>query len=208
MNKDQLIFAKSKPEAIIPSKRTEDAGYDLFAADRSQPIVVGPCQTKEMNSGIGVACYSTYFPKLFDKGGYGSQGIIVSAGVGDSGFRDSYFICLINTWNDRYLVITPDSEESIAPHNAFCPRTGTFLTTEERSILSAYQYQHMEKMEEVMIRKYYVRKSDVLVKSIHKAITQMVMLPVPLLKAEEWSWDEFQTIASERGTGKKGSTGK
>ena len=30
MNNNELIFAKVRPEAIIPTKREEDAGRDLY----------------------------------------------------------------------------------------------------------------------------------------------------------------------------------
>ena len=38
----QIKFAKVKPEAIIPSKRVEDAGFDIYACFEEEYMVIKP----------------------------------------------------------------------------------------------------------------------------------------------------------------------
>ena len=42
MNNNELIFAKVRPEAIIPTKREEDAGRDLYACFNEDYILINP----------------------------------------------------------------------------------------------------------------------------------------------------------------------
>ena len=46
MNNNELIFAKVRPEAIIPIKREEDAGRDLYACFNEDYILINPLETK------------------------------------------------------------------------------------------------------------------------------------------------------------------
>lgn len=205
VKENELYFAKVKPNAIIPTKREEDAGYDCYTCE-TETIVIEPCSVKMIDTGIAIACNKAYFPKFFDKGGMGSKGIIVGAGVGDSGYRDSYFIPLINTNKDKTLVITTQSEEEIAECNYFN--------------LDKKQFEHIEKEKTdiASIRKFnmiktikgdkVVKKENCIIKPIHKAITQFVMLHVPTFDTKEISWEELKNINSERGLGKLGSSGK
>ena len=70
---NDLYFAKVEPNAIIPSKRNEDAGYDIYTCE-TEAIVINPNSTKMIDTGIAIACSENYFPKFFDKGGMGSKG--------------------------------------------------------------------------------------------------------------------------------------
>src|SRR3712207_1794185 len=81
-----------------------------------------------IDTGIAIACNKVYFPKFFDKGGMGSKGIIVGAGVGDSGYRDSYFIPLINTNKDKTVIITTQSDEDIEGCTHFDLQQNKFIT--------------------------------------------------------------------------------
>jgi dUTP pyrophosphatase len=195
LRKNDLIFAKTKENAIIPTKRLEDAGYDIYTCE-TETIVIPPNSTRMIDTGIAIACHHTYFPKFFDKGGMGSKGVIVGAGVGDSGFRDSYFIPLINTNGDKWVVITNQGEGQINSSYSFDLYTKTF--TDEMELSESL----------VIVKNRYVNKKNCIIKPLNKAITQFVMLPVPQFEVKEMSWEELQSIASERGLGKLGSSGK
>ena len=46
IGRDDLYFAKVKPDAIIPSKRDEDGAYDLYACFDEDYMVIAPHTTK------------------------------------------------------------------------------------------------------------------------------------------------------------------
>ncbi|CAG7840029.1 deoxyuridine 5'-triphosphate nucleotidohydrolase [Clostridium haemolyticum] len=189
---NELYFAKTKPNAIIPTKREEDCAYDIYTCE-TETIVIKPCSLRMIDTGIAIACNKVYFPKFFDKGGMGSKGIIVGAGVGDSGYRDSYFIPLINTNKDKTVIITTQSDEDIEGCTHFDLQQNKFITLDFNRDVEA---------------SHYVKKENCIIKPISKAITQFVMLPVPTFNIKELSWDELKNIKSERGLGKLGSSGK
>ena len=187
---NDLYFAKVESNAVIPSKRDEDAGYDIYTCE-TETIVINPNSTRMIDTGIAIACSKNYFPKFFDKGGMGSKGVIVGAGVGDSGYRDKYFIPLINTNSTKFVVITNQSQEEI--NNADCFDFNDKL---------------FKKSEGELICNNKLEKSHFIIKPLNKAITQFVMLPVPRMNIKEITYDELKNIKSERGLGKLGSSGK
>lgn len=193
MKDNDLYFAKVEPNAITPSKRDEDAGYDIYTCE-TETIVIPPCSTRMIDTGIAIACSKNYFPKFFDKGGMGSKGIIVGAGVGDSGYRDKYFIPLINTNENKYVVITNQSQEEIDEANYFDLEDKLFKKTSE--------------IEHKLFFNTIKFKKDCIIKPLNKAITQFVMLPVPKMNVKEITYEELKNIKSERGLGKLGSSGK
>ena len=52
---NKILFAKTKPEAIVPTKRVEDAGYDLYACFEEEYMVIKPHETKLIPTGIATA---------------------------------------------------------------------------------------------------------------------------------------------------------
>jgi len=187
---NKLYMAKTKPNAIIPTKRSEDTGRDIYSCE-TETIVIPPCSTRMIHTGIAIACNKAWFPKFFDKGGMGSKGIIVGAGVGDSGYRDEYLIPLINTNGDKYLVITNQDVTEVEESNCFDLISNYFL-----NLNPSYMDGDI------------ILKENCIVKYLDKAITQFVMLPVPELEDEEKTWEELKAITSQRGLGKLGSSGK
>ena len=51
-----ILFAKTKPMAKIPIKRTEDAGYDIFACFDEEYLIIEPHQTVKVPTGIA-SCF-------------------------------------------------------------------------------------------------------------------------------------------------------
>lgn len=190
IKENELYFAKVKPNASIPIKREEDAGFDCYTCE-TETIVIAPGETRMIDTGLAIACNKAYFPKFFDKGGMGSKGIIVGAGVGDSGYRDGYFVPLINTSKDQYLIITNQSQEEIDDSTHFYLTNNIFykLTVDNFYLNS-------------------IPKENCIIKPLSKAIVQFVILPVPKMETKEISWEDLKNIKSERGLGKLGSSGK
>lgn len=189
IKENELYFAKVKPNAIIPTKRDEDAGFDVFTCE-TETIVIPPLSMRMIDTGLAIACNQAYFPKFFDKGGMGSKGIVVSAGVGDSGYRDSYFVPLINTNKDKYLILTNQKQTEIDESEAFDLDTNMFMKFNSNMGFN------------------FAKKSDCIIKPLKKSFAQFVMIPVPKLIAKEISYEELKSIKSDRGLGKLGSSGK
>ena len=103
---DVIKFAKVKENAIIPSKKLENAGYDVygvFEGNNDENRIVKPHQTKLIPTGIACALPSKYYFQVEERGSTGSKGIKKSAGVVDSGYRGEIFIAITNS-TDNYLV--------------------------------------------------------------------------------------------------------
>lgn len=98
-------FAKVNENAIIPSKRDEDMGFDIYACFEEDYIAFSPHETKLVPTGIASACDPEYGFLVFERGSTGSKGIARRCGVIDSGYRNEWFIGLTNT-SDNYMFIS------------------------------------------------------------------------------------------------------
>jgi dUTP pyrophosphatase len=103
-----IYFSKVKPDAVIPSKRKEDAGYDIYACFEEDYIIIYPHETKSIPTGIASACSDDYYFQLFERGSTGIKGIGQRSGVIDSGYRKEWFVPITNH-NDSYLVIRKEN---------------------------------------------------------------------------------------------------
>ena len=55
-----LYWAKVRPHAVIPTKRIEDAGYDLYPCFDEDFLEIGPWETKLVPLGVASAFDSNY----------------------------------------------------------------------------------------------------------------------------------------------------
>lgn len=109
IDKKTVAFAKLDPEAIIPQKRLEDAGYDVYALDRKHDLVLGPHQTTIIRTGIASVFHKNYACCLMERGSTGTKGIGQRAGVIDSGYRGEWMVPLTNH-NDKPILFTKDPD--------------------------------------------------------------------------------------------------
>lgn len=91
-----IYFTKIKENAIIPQKRKEDAGYDIYACISDAYIKVEPHQTVLLPTGIASAFSSQYYFQLLERSSTGVKGISQRSGVIDSGFRGEWLIAITN----------------------------------------------------------------------------------------------------------------
>ena len=187
----EIKFAKVHPNAIIPSKRDEDMGFDIYACFDEDYVVIHPHETKLIPTGIASACSPEYGFLVFERGSTGSKGIARRCGVIDSGYRNEWFIGLTNT-TDKTLYISKLSKEEIVDrmYNADDMNKkwdGVFGGL--ASIKNTLEY-------------------DTLVYPYSKAIAQALVIPVPKTEVEELSYEDLKTIESERGMGALGSSNK
>ena len=107
----KILFAKVKPDAIIPTKREEDAGFDIYSLFDEENIVINPHETKMIPTGLATAFDSKYVAILKERGSTGIKGIGQRSGVVDSGYRNEIFVPITNH-NDKPLIITKETNQT------------------------------------------------------------------------------------------------
>ncbi len=100
----KLYWAKVKEDAIIPSKRLEDAGYDLYPCFEQDYLEIKPLHTELVPLGVASAFDPEYVMILKERGSTGIKGMSIRAGVMDSGYRGEYLAPMTNV-NDKPLRI-------------------------------------------------------------------------------------------------------
>ena len=132
----EVKFAKVRPEAIIPSKRDEDMGFDIYACFDEDYIIIHPRETKLIPTGIAAACNPNYGFLLRERGSTGSKGIALRAGVIDSGYRNEWFVGLTNTTRDVLFISKLTEEET---YKKYYGRTmvGSFVYPYSKAIAQA-----------------------------------------------------------------------
>lgn len=98
-------FAKVRPTAIIPTKRDEDAGYDIYANFEDDYMLINSHDTVMIPTGIASVCDTNYCFILKERGSTGTKGMAQRCGIIDSGYRSEWFVPITNT-TDRMLFIT------------------------------------------------------------------------------------------------------
>ena len=163
-------FAKVRPTAKIPTKRVEDAGYDIYADFEEPFILINPHETVLIPTGIASACDTDFCFVLKERGSTGTKGMAQRCGIIDSGYRSEWFVPITNTTDD-YIIIAKSDDTS----------TDVFGSIPMKKIIR-YPYE--------------------------KAICQVLVVPVPTVDVEEYTYEELLAIPSSRGTGALGSSGK
>lgn len=113
MEKNKICFAKIRETAKVPSKKVEDAGYDLYADFAEDFFVIGAGETRAVPTGIAAAFSSDYYAQVEERSSLGKIGIKKSGGVMDSGYRGEYLIMLFNT-NKKPFVISKIPADELA----------------------------------------------------------------------------------------------
>ena len=81
IKKDEIYFAKLKDNAIVPSKKDEDAGYDLYACFDEDYMLISPGELTLVPTGIAWAISSDFYMQIEERSSTGSKGIKKNAGV-------------------------------------------------------------------------------------------------------------------------------
>ena len=100
----EIRFAKTRAGATIPSKRDEDAGYDLYACFEEEYMLIMPHETRMIPTGIASAFDSGYVFVIKERGSTGTRGIAQRSGVIDSGFRGEW-MCPVTNVNPHPIAI-------------------------------------------------------------------------------------------------------
>ena len=230
----EIIFAKVKENAIIPSKEEENAGFDIYACwdgVEKKDKIIKPHTTKLIPTGIACALPINYYFQVEERGSTGSKGIKKSAGVVDSGYRGEIFVAISNV-NDKYLIFGDKDTylqealnelkkwQSVDINNLTeqdkidvekilrdqYPDTYDTLTDKEKEIVIKNVYQEIKSSnnDEALINNI----TNAIFYPETKAIAQLVLHKVDNLPVKEISYEELKQIPSKRGTGILGSSGK
>ena len=109
-----IKFAKVKEGAIVPSKRDEDVGLDIYACFEEDWIEIAPHTSKLIPTGIASSFNKEWGIVFRERGSTGVKNLKVNAGVIDSGFRSEWFVGLYNG-NDIPIYITKFMDGERAP---------------------------------------------------------------------------------------------
>ncbi len=172
---NEIYFAKVKENAKIPSKKAEDAGYDIYANFEEDFFVIEAFSTKGVPTGIASAFSKKYYVQIEERGSTGKLGIKKSSGVIDSGYRGEWFIMTYNA-NNKPLIISKTPIDELS--------------------------------ETLEINGKTYSKAEAIIYPYTKAICQAVLHEVPSVEVKEISFEELQTISSERGATCLGASGK
>lgn len=194
---NELLWAKVRPDSIIPTKRDEDAGYDIYPCFEEDLIVIPSHETKMISTGIASAFSENYVMILKERGSTGTKGIAQRCGVLDSGFRNEWFVPITNT-SSKTLIISKITEEDIVDKYLPNKSDNDFRVFDEAN--SAYLYFISIKDKTIL--------ENTIIYPYSKAICQALLLPVPKVSTKEITYDELKSIESNRGAGMLGSSGK
>lgn len=111
LDEKTIYFAGRNESVIIPNKREEDAGYDIYANFETDLIIIKPHETKMIPTGLYSAFNPKWYIQLEERGSTGTKGIAQRCGVIDSGFRDEWFIPLTNTTEKIIAIVKEEKVE-------------------------------------------------------------------------------------------------
>ena len=100
-----LKFAKINDKAIIPTKRNEDAGYDIYTVDKD--IVLQPHQTVAFHTGLVSEFSAAWVGTVKERGSTAKYGLSIRSGVIDSGYRGEWLIMISNV-SDKVVIFSDD----------------------------------------------------------------------------------------------------
>ena len=98
--------------ALMPSKREEDACYDLYGVFEEEAVFLYPGDIRLTALGIATEFPKNWFFRIFERSSAGSKGISARSGIIDSGYRGEYFTPLNNVSN-RLIVISNLPEDKV-----------------------------------------------------------------------------------------------
>lgn len=87
------LWAKVKEGAKIPSKRLEDAGYDIYACFEEDELRLKALQPNLVPTGIASAIEPTHYWNVkHERGSTGKYTMLLLSGCIDSGYRGEWFL--------------------------------------------------------------------------------------------------------------------
>ena len=184
VKENEILWARVSGDVKLPTKRDEDACYDIYAYFEEDCIIIYPNQTKIIPTGLYVALNKKYKLELCERGSTGTKGIGQRSGQIDSGYRGLIGVPITNH-NNGILIISK-----------FVTEDGKVDTDKTNDI---FRCRSTDKVAVPYGTVYY---------PYTKAITSGAIVEVPQMESKEISIEELKAIPSARGEGSLGSSGK
>lgn len=105
IEKNTIKFCLLNEGAVLPEKRDEDAGYDIYACFKDDWIGIEPNETVMISTGIASAFDSSYVAVLKERGSTGTKGMGQRAGIIDSGYRNEWLVPITNHNNIPIIIL-------------------------------------------------------------------------------------------------------
>lgn len=105
-----IKFAKTRPDAKIPTKRQGDGCYDLYVCFDEEFVTIPPHSVKLVPTGLCSTFDSNYRLGFRERGSNTKSALFVMAGQIDSNFTGEIFVALYNG-NDIPIEITKNVSE-------------------------------------------------------------------------------------------------
>lgn len=102
---DKVFWARDNKTVKIPTKREEDAGWDIYANFEEDMWVIQPHTTVMIPTNLRSAFSPKWVAILKERGSTGTKGIAQRCGVIDSGFRNAWMIPITNTTNKPIVIL-------------------------------------------------------------------------------------------------------
>lgn len=198
LNDNDLVFAKVKPDAIIPSKDEENAGRDVYACFDEDYMIIPVHTTKLIPTGIASAMTPKYEIRLRDRGSNGSKGIHVNAGSIDSGFRGMWWVAWCNTNNRDVILSKLSLKELIQEYGSEDEDGDILIPLDPTKPLDSDNSLWIDDEDDY----------TPIIYPYSKAIAQAEVCEVPAMNQYEITYEELLQIPSKRGIGALGSSGK
>lgn len=182
-----IKFAKMYPGVKIPTKRREDAGYDVYPYFSERYIVIPPNRTVIINTGLMSSFSSDYYIKLQERGSTGTRGMAQRSGIIDSGYRGEWMVPITNTNSNRWIVIKKTNEE--LTHDDYFDMYRIHKYTPNSVVMNGVP-------------------DNIIIYPYEKAICQFTIERNYYADIREVSVEDIKKDISERGSGRIGSSGK
>lgn len=177
-NEINIRWFRIKDNAIIPTKKDTDAGFDIYTIENN--VLLMPHEKHLFATGLKVAADPGIWLMGFDRGSTGSRGLHVHCGVIDNTYRGEIFCC-INNDNDYPVLFTNAVEKP------------TIITDAEEKIPGTDTVYHGQAL--------FYPTTKAILQLI--PVFQPTVLSKEISAAE---WAKFAD--TDRGEGKLGSSGK
>lgn len=128
-----IKFAKTRPDAKIPTKRQGDGCYDLYVCFDEEFVTIPPHSVKLVPTGLCSTFDSNYRIGFRERGSNTKSALFVMAGQIDSNFTGEIFVALYNG-NDIPIEITKNVSEVMKEENfirvPYCKAVAQFAVEE------------------------------------------------------------------------------
>ncbi len=101
----KILWAPMNDTVIIPSKKNEDLGLDIYANFEEDYIEIKPNEMKLIRTGLRSVIPIEYGVVLKERSSTGIKCMSVRAGIIDSGYRGEWKVAINNTSNKSIVII-------------------------------------------------------------------------------------------------------